>query len=95
MEARHYSPELGSFLTKDPAAAIADYAYGAANPVMSLDRAGHVAVDGKVMDGSEDERPVVVVNLEGLAYRWFLGHDLDETPPDRSILSKARGIRKA
>jgi transposase len=25
-----------------------------------------------------------------LAYRWFLGYDLDETPPDHSILSKAR-----
>lgn len=25
-----------------------------------------------------------------LAYLWFLGYDLDETPPDHSILSKAR-----
>src|ERR687885_2693711 len=25
-----------------------------------------------------------------LAYRWFLGYDLDETPPDHSALSKAR-----
>jgi len=25
-----------------------------------------------------------------LAYRWFLGYDLDETPPDHSVLSKAR-----
>lgn len=25
-----------------------------------------------------------------LAYMWFLGYDLDETPPDHSILSKAR-----
>jgi transposase len=25
-----------------------------------------------------------------LAYRWFLGYDLDEAPPDHSILSKAR-----
>ena len=26
-----------------------------------------------------------------LAYRWFLGYDLDEVPPDHSALSKARG----
>ncbi len=25
-----------------------------------------------------------------LAYLWFVGYDLDETPPDHSILSKAR-----
>ncbi len=25
-----------------------------------------------------------------LAFRWFLGYDLDETPPDHSMLSKAR-----
>ncbi|HOV43001.1 MAG TPA: transposase [Syntrophothermus lipocalidus] len=25
-----------------------------------------------------------------LAFMWFLGYDLDETPPDHSILSKAR-----
>ena len=25
-----------------------------------------------------------------LAFRWFLGYDLDETPPDHSVLSKAR-----
>src|SRR3712207_7055613 len=25
-----------------------------------------------------------------LAYRWFLGYDLDESPPDHSVLSKAR-----
>jgi transposase len=25
-----------------------------------------------------------------LAYRWFLGYDLDETPPDHSVLTKAR-----
>ncbi len=25
-----------------------------------------------------------------LAYRWFLGYDLDEVPPDHSVLSKAR-----
>jgi IS5 family transposase len=25
-----------------------------------------------------------------MAYRWFLGYDLDETIPDYSVLSKAR-----
>ena len=25
-----------------------------------------------------------------LAWRWFLGYDLDERPPDHSVLSKAR-----
>jgi transposase len=25
-----------------------------------------------------------------MAYLWFLGYDIDETPPDHSILSKAR-----
>jgi len=40
--------------------------------------------------GITSERRLVEEIRLNLAYMWFLGYDLDELPPDHSILSKAR-----
>jgi len=40
--------------------------------------------------GISSERQLAEDIRLNLAYKWFLGYDLDETPPDHSILSKAR-----
>jgi len=40
--------------------------------------------------GITSERRLAQEIRLNLAYMWFLGYDLDETPPDHSILSKAR-----
>jgi len=40
--------------------------------------------------GITSERRLAEEIRLNLAYMWFLGYDLDETPPDHSILSKAR-----
>ena len=40
--------------------------------------------------GVTSERRLAEEIRLNLAYMWFLGYDLDETPPDHSILSKAR-----
>jgi transposase len=40
--------------------------------------------------GITSERRLAEEIRLNLAYRWFLGYDLDETPPDHSALSKAR-----
>jgi transposase len=40
--------------------------------------------------GIASERRLAEEIRLNLAYMWFLGYDLDETPPDHSVLSKAR-----
>src|SRR5438128_11276719 len=40
--------------------------------------------------GITSERRLAEEIRLNLAYRWFIGYDLDETPPDHSVLSKAR-----
>jgi transposase len=40
--------------------------------------------------GIASERRLAEEIRVNLAYLWFLGYDLDEAPPDRSVLSKAR-----
>jgi transposase len=40
--------------------------------------------------GITSERRLMEEIQVNLAYRWFLGYDLDETIPDHSVLSKAR-----
>jgi transposase len=40
--------------------------------------------------GITSERRLAEEIRLNLAYRWFVGYDLDETPPDHSVLSKAR-----
>lgn len=40
--------------------------------------------------GITSERRLMQEVQVNLAYRWFLGYDLDETIPDHSVLSKAR-----
>src|SRR6266508_2134118 len=40
--------------------------------------------------GIASERRLAAEIRLNLAYMWFLGYDLDETPPDHSVLSKAR-----
>jgi transposase len=40
--------------------------------------------------GVASERRLAEEIRLNLAYMWFLGYDLDETPPDHSVLSKAR-----
>ena len=40
--------------------------------------------------GITSERRLMREAQVNLAYRWFLGYDLDESIPDHSILSKAR-----
>jgi len=40
--------------------------------------------------GLTSERKLAQECRLNLAFMWFLGYDLDETPPDHSILSKAR-----
>jgi hypothetical protein len=40
--------------------------------------------------GITSERRLAEECRLNLAFMWFLGYDLDETPPDHSILSKAR-----
>jgi len=41
--------------------------------------------------GITSERRLMAETQVNLAYRWFLGYDLDEAIPDHSVLSKARG----
>lgn len=41
--------------------------------------------------GVTSERRLMAEVQANLAYRWFLGYDLDEVIPDHSVLSKARG----
>ena len=41
--------------------------------------------------GITSERRLMEEIQVNLAYRWFLGYDLDEAIPDHSVLSKARG----
>jgi transposase len=41
--------------------------------------------------GITSERRLMDEIQVNLAYRWFLGYDLDEAVPDHSVLSKARG----
>ena len=40
--------------------------------------------------GMTSERRLADECRLNLAFRWFLGYDLDERPPDHSVLSKAR-----
>jgi len=40
--------------------------------------------------GITSERPLMREIQVNMAYRWFLGYDLDETIPDHSVLTKAR-----
>ncbi len=40
--------------------------------------------------GIDSERRLMAEVEVNLAYRWFLGYDLDEVSPDHSVLSKAR-----
>src|SRR5581483_5505864 len=40
--------------------------------------------------GITSERRLVQEIALNLAYRWFIGYDLDEAIPDHSVLSKAR-----
>ena len=40
--------------------------------------------------GITSERRLMAEIQVNLAYRWFLGYDLDEAIPDHSVLSKAR-----
>ncbi len=40
--------------------------------------------------GVTSERRLMAETQVNLAYRWFLGYDLDEAIPDHSVLSKAR-----
>jgi transposase len=40
--------------------------------------------------GLPSERRLVEEIQVNLAYRWFVGYDLDEAIPDHSVLSKAR-----
>ncbi len=40
--------------------------------------------------GITSERRLMEEIQDNLAYRWFLGYDLDERSPDHSVLSKAR-----
>ena len=40
--------------------------------------------------GVTSERRLMREIQVNMAYRWFLGYDLDETIPDHSVLSKAR-----
>ena len=40
--------------------------------------------------GITSERKLAAECRLNLAFMWFLGYDIDETPPDHSILSKAR-----
>jgi transposase len=40
--------------------------------------------------GITSERRLAEEVRLNLAYRWFIGYDLDERPPDHSVLSKAR-----
>jgi transposase len=40
--------------------------------------------------GITSERRLMEEIQVNLAYRWFLGYDLDEAIPDHSVLSKAR-----
>jgi transposase len=40
--------------------------------------------------GVTSERRLMEEIQDNLAYRWFLGYDLDEQVPDHSVLSKAR-----
>ncbi len=40
--------------------------------------------------GVTSERRLMEEIQVNMAYRWFLGYDLDETIPDHSVLSKAR-----
>ena len=41
--------------------------------------------------GITSERRLMEEIQVNLAYRWFLGYDLDEAIPDHSVLSKVRG----
>jgi len=41
--------------------------------------------------GITSERRLMREIQVNMAYRWFLGYDLDETIPDHSVLTKARG----
>lgn len=40
--------------------------------------------------GITSERKLAEECRLNMAFMWFLGYDIDETPPDHSILSKAR-----
>jgi transposase len=42
------------------------------------------------LDGITSERRLAEELRLHLAFRWFVGYDLDERPPDHSVLSKAR-----
>ena len=44
--------------------------------------------------GVTSERRLMAEVEVNLAYRWFLGYDLDEPTPDHSVLSKARARAK-
>jgi transposase len=47
---------------------------------------------GSIGSGGRQLAKDMAVNL---AYRWFLGYDLDEETPNHSVLSKARRVNRS